>query len=264
LVYLLFEAKVGARTHEDQLTTYAKALDEWLQEHAMGTARLFVMAPQRQVSAIVTGAKPELSEAGMGHFAPIGVSWEQIATLFQELQGQTNDSRLAVHLEQFAKIVFHRLEELSRPFTLEESQLLEDPLSARAIRRAKLVVDKTREQLITLRGFTCTADAGSEYDGHWVKYGARGWWYGIWTVAWDKVGRSPIFLQLSGLANRPLPSVREGLANPVEIQLGRRTDWVVPLVIREGVEPETLASEHAETIRRYAMELPESGEALKE
>ena len=249
-VYLLFEAKLGSWLHEDQLTPYARALDEWSREHPTGTARLFVLTPQQQVSRVPNEA--------------IGITWEEIATLFQEFRSETNDSRLAVHLQDFAEVVFHRLGDPSRPFTLEESQLLGNPLTARAIRRAKDVARKAGEQLLTLlQGSECNPSYGAEYDGYWLKYGGRGWWYGIWIVAWAKIGLSPTFFQLSGLANRPLPPLPNGLPNPVELSLGNRTDWVIPLAIRDGVEFDTLASEHAEIIRRYATELPHSGEALQ-
>lgn len=245
-VYLLFEAKVGSWLHEDQLMPYATALDEWHREHPTGTTRLFVLAPEGQVSRV-----PNVG---------IGITWEAVARLFQELQSETSDPRLAVYLQDFAEIVFHRLGEPSRPFTLEEVQLLESALTARALRRAKDVANRAAEQLLTLlQGATCNPSYGVEYDGYWLKYGGRGWWFGIWMAAWAKVGQSPSFLHLNGFDNRSLPVLPDGLSNPVEAQLGNRGQWVIPLVIRDGVDLETLAREHADIIRKYVTETPESG-----
>lgn len=256
-VYFLFEAKVGAWLHEDQLTPYAREVDQWRQAHPTGAALLFLLAPQRHASGIAQSAQRELSEAGLGHLQPVIVTWEQVATLFQRLEAQGDDPRLSLHLGEFAEIVFYRLGEPLRPFTLEECRLLEDPLAANAIRSARLLVDRAT-QVLSRRGFSFTASRGFLYEGYGAKYGGRTWWYGVWIDAWAKVGFSPIFLQLLGFTNRPVPPTPQGLPGPVSVQFGN-AEHVIPLAIRDGVELEVLALEHADIIWRYATQLPESG-----
>jgi hypothetical protein len=84
-LYLLFEAKVGAWLHEDQLRPYAQELDQWLQRQPSGTASLFVLTPQRNLTGILQSAQRELSEAGLDHIHPVGMCWEQVVVLFQTL-----------------------------------------------------------------------------------------------------------------------------------------------------------------------------------
>jgi len=254
--YLLFEAKVGSWLHEDQLSPYARELDQWLRKNPAGTARLFVVAPHRQVLGIAHTAKQELSEAGLSHFQPVGIAWEQIATLFQTLDA--NDPRLNLHLREFSEIILYRLGEPTRPFTVEECKLLDDPLVARSLHRARLLIEHVK-QILSNQGFSFKDSRGFLYDGYGVAFEGRTWWYGIWIDAWAKLGLSPIFLQLLGLTNRVVPLIPEGLPSPVSVQFGKLEEQVVPLPIRDAVELESLAREQANIILRYTTELPESG-----
>ena len=122
-LYLLCEAKVSSWLHEEQLTPYARELEQWHQAHPQGTARLFVLAPQRQVGGIVQAAERDLAGAGLDQWRPTSITWEQIAALFQGLD--VEDRRLMLHLQEFAEIVTYRLGEPLRPFTLEECRQLD-------------------------------------------------------------------------------------------------------------------------------------------
>lgn len=256
-LYLLFEAKVGSWLHEEQLTPYAHELEQWREAHPTGTACLFILAPQRQMSGLIEMAKRELSENDMNHWCPKAITWEQISVLFQTLEERIEDRRLALHLREFSEIIVYRLGEHPRPFTAEECHLLDDPLVARVFHRTKLLVDMVTNQL-SLDGFTLALSRGSFYDGYNVTYNGRYWWYGIWVDVWVKNGLSPIFLQLPGFTNQPVSPIPNGLLPPVRIQSGNE-DQVVPLPLRYGVELEVLAHEQAEIIRRYSRELPQSG-----
>jgi hypothetical protein len=256
-LYLLFEAKVGSWLHEDQLTPYARELEQWLQSHFHGTALLFVVAPHPQISGIVNAAERELSEAGLDRWHPKPISWEQIGTLCKSLEADVGDRRLALHLEEFAEIITYRLGELSRPFTAEECRLLEDPLVARAIRQSRMLVTRVTN-VLSGQGVTFNPSTGFLWDGYNAKYGGRSWWYGLWIDAWAKVGISPVFLQLSGLEDRSIPPVPEGLPTPVPVQFGR-LQYLVPMPLRDGVEIDLLAAEHSNVFWRYVTEVPQSG-----
>ena len=255
-LYLLCEAKVSSWLHEEQLTPYARELEQWHQAHPQGTARLFVLAPQRQVGGIVQAAERDLAGAGLDQWRPTSITWEQIAALFQGLD--VEDRRLMLHLQEFAEIVTYRLGEPLRPFTLEECRQLDDPLVARSICRARLLVDLVKE-LLSQRGLRSAPSVGRLYDGYYLKYDGRTWWYGLWIEAWAKIGWSPVFLQLLGYSNWPLPPFPAGLPSPAGFQLDNVEYIVVPLAIRHDVELEKLADEQAEVIWRFAIELPESG-----
>ena len=256
-LYLLYEAKMASWLHEEQLTPYARELDKWSQTHPTGTARLFLLAPQRQVSAIDQMAKRELSAALLDRWHPTFITWEEIAVLFQGLEGAVDDQRLALHLREFAEVVFFRLGEPSRPFTIEECRMLEDPLAGKALRRARTLVEQVTK-LLESRGVTFSTSRGFLYEGYGAKYNGRYWWYGIWIDAWEKIGGSPICFQLSGFTNRPQSVVLEGLPQPLAVQIDD-AEQVVPLPVRDGVELDVLAAEQAEIVWRYMTELPQSG-----
>jgi hypothetical protein len=256
-LYLLFEAKVGSWLHQDQLTPYARELEQWRQRHPAGTALLFVVVPQRHMPGILQTAERELSEAGLSRWYPKPISWEQIGALCTSLEPDIGDRRLALHLAEFADLISFRLGEPSRPFTAEECLLLEDPLVARSIRRARILVGRVTEMLST-KGFSFTVSNGLLWDGYMAKYNGRSWWYGVWIDAWAKVGVSPIFLQLSGLEDRPIPPLPEGLRIPVPVQFAK-LQHLVPLSLRDGVEIDVLADEQANVLWRYATEAPQTG-----
>ena len=256
-LYPFFEAKVASWLHERQLTPYARELEDWQCAHPAGTASLFVLTPQRHATGIVASGYEVLQAANLSKWHPRAVTWEQVAGLCKELAPRSNDPRLALHLQEFAEVVFHRLGEPFRPFTGEEAILLEDPLVARAICRARLLVDRVC-QILSGRGFTFSSSKGFLWDGFTAKFQGRTWWYGVWIDVWAKVGSSPIFIQLGGFSGRSVPPIPEGLPAPVAVQFGN-LEQVVPLPLRDGVDIEELALEQADIMWRYANELPESG-----
>lgn len=255
--YLLFEVKVGSWLHQDQLTPYARELDQWQTNHPAGVAKLLILAPERQIPGILQCAGFELSETGLSHWSPIGIAWEHVAIFCQALEARVHEKRLSIHLGEFAEIIVYRIGEPHRPFTSEECLLLEDPLVPRAIARARTLVDRTTG-ILSPRGFAFSNSNGYLYEGYTLKYSGLTWWYGVWIEAWAKVGASPIFLQLSGYANQSVPPILEKLPQPITIQLGN-LEQVVPLPIRDDVEIDVLAAEQAEIVFCYATALQESG-----
>lgn len=186
------------------------------------------------------------------------VTWEEVGSLCTRLATQVSDQRLSIHLGTFAELIAQRIGEMERPFTLEEAALLADPLVARAIVRARSVVDKTKERL-ELQGYKAEDDYGTLLHGYYLSRGGNTWWYGVWIEAWTLVGETPIFLELRGWPEGAPGAILESLPQPENVETDKKS-CVVPLGIREQVDLYDLAKEHAAIIDEFCQLYPESGE----
>jgi hypothetical protein len=256
--YLLFEAKVSSWLHEDQLKPYAEELEKWKKDNPKGAARLFVLVPESQVNTSLVVARQQLSEPPLNNCIPIAISWEQVANFFATRASGVDDRNLCVHLNDFKELVNYRFGTMGRPFTSEEVKTLQDSLVANALERVLALVDKVVASLGE-RGVNCSVSRGTDYIGYNLRYGERGWWYGLWITPWARLGASPAFLQLLGLANRPAPSIPDRLPGPFSFEVNSSKQYVVPLVHREGVGIDIMAEEHSNLIWRYLKEVPNSG-----
>jgi len=188
------------------------------------------------------------------------VTWEEVGSLCTHLVTQVSDQRLSIHLGTFAELIAQKIGEIERPFTLEETALLADPLVARAILRARSVVDKTKERL-ELLGYNVWDDHGSIFHGYRLSHEGNEWWYGVWINAWPLVGETPIFFELRGWPEGVPVAIPESLPQPEIVETLPNKTCVVPLGIREQVDLEVLAKEHAEIIDKFCRMYPESGES---
>lgn len=259
--YLLIEAKVSSWLHEDQLQSYAEALDRWQRENPTGKACLFVLVPERQVGATLAVARQQLSSPALERWTPRAVSWEQVASFLESLADGVDDRNLGVHLRDFKELVNYRFGTAARPFLAEEASILQDSLVANALERVLNVVDRVVTSLsdrgvkLGNKGVT-----NEDYIGYKLVLGDREWWYGLWISPWSRLGESPTFLQLPGVANKSMDNIPGGLPNPLQFEVDSDLrEWVVPLVHREGVELDKLAEEHFGIIWRYMTEVQESG-----
>ena len=263
LLYLLFEAKIGSWLHEDQLLPYAKELEAWKGENSSGEAALFLLVPESQVRSALEESERQLGKSSQKNWFPTAISWERLAD-FLALQAEgVDDKHLALHLLNFKDLVTFRLGELSRPFTTEETDLLRDSLVANSLQRTSAIMN-TVVQGLGSHGVTVTSGSSKsfEYIGYNLSYNKRGWWYGVWFPAWARIGVSPVFLQLVGFTNKAVTALPHQLPGPQLYQDGSTQNQLVPLAHREGVDLDTLASEHTQTIWRYMTEVPESGANL--
>ena len=251
--YLLFEAKVSTFLHQNQLGSYGVEIQQWQAAHPNDMASLYLLIPARGRHTHLDIARQQLQNSGIDIHP---VTWEEVGSLCTRLVTQVSDQRLSVHLGTFAELIAQRIGEPERPFTSEETALLADPLVARAIVRARAVVEKTKERL-SLREYTAKAAHGTIFDGYNLSHGGRGWWYGVWLSAWAFVGETPIFLELLGWPQGAPVAVLETLPQPEIVETLHTC--VVPLGIREQVDLDDLAAEHAAIIEQFCQMYSQSG-----
>jgi hypothetical protein len=253
-LYLLFEAKVDSWLHKDQLVPYATACANWAQGHSAGVCRLYVIASQRNVEQQVATGRADLAAANLSAWNPAGIAWEQIAIEFAALAKdvETQDPKLALHLDGFAGLVLYKFGELERPFTREETGLLQEATVPGVLSVAIRLMDKTRDALLAL-GFDIAVSNGRNFFGYNINRAGKNWWYGIWVDAWQQVGQSPLFLQFPDLAAKPPPTLPPDLEPLIAAKLdpARLAYYIVPLPLRPDVEMSRLADEHAALINRY-------------
>ncbi|MFP2906456.1 hypothetical protein ACLESD_15610 [Pyxidicoccus sp. 3LFB2] len=255
-LYYLFEAKVGAWLHEEQLGPYAAALEAWSSAHPEGKAQLFVLAPGRNLPELQQTIRRQLIHTKLAHL----LKWEDVADTFSKMAEQVHSPRLRVYLQDFKELVTYRLGERTRPFTEEETRLLADPLVACALRGVRHIVGRIASELEEVHGSEIEVGRpvyGPGWDGYILRSKERWWWFGIWLDAWATAGESAIFLQLPGFRIDRLPM---GFARPLPYRtLKGEKGWVVPMVLRDRVDPEELAREHAATVYNWVINFPDSG-----
>lgn len=262
-IYLLFEAKVASWLHDNQVIPYVKALLSWKEKHPEAVTNLYLVSPARSGVDML-----EIGRSFLTSIEPISleihlITWESIASLFNTISqsSKVSDPRLVFYLNEFVELVTHRLGEAERPYTAEEVKLLYDTSVGRIIMRASTIVQKTGRTLFrnATDQFDIKDSTGPDFDGYNIRSTNRKWWFGVWISVWANLGEGPIFLQLPGFSGRALPDIPSELPGPMEYKAATSTGFVVPLRIRAQIQLDQLAEEHANIIRRYYLEFPESG-----
>ncbi|MBZ4419335.1 PD-(D/E)XK nuclease family protein [Myxococcus sp. RHSTA-1-4] len=255
-LYFLFEAKVGSWLHEDQLAPYAAALQDWSAAHPDGKARLFMLAPGRNLRELRQTVQRQLGNAEAAHI----LKWEEVAETLRRVAEQVHSPRLRVYLQDFKELVTYRLGENTRPFTEEETRLLADPLVASALRAARQLVGRIAAVLHEEHGGEIDVGRpvyGPGWDGYTLRSKGRWWWFGLWLDAWVTAGESCIVLQVPGFRPDKLPAE---FTHPLQYwTLRGEKGWVVPMILRGRVDPEELAREHAAEVYAWVTKFPESG-----
>jgi hypothetical protein len=253
--YFLFEAKVGSWMHDDQLVPYAKHVKAWVAEHQDGQGRLFLLAPAVSVPGLVDDARAQLGD-------PIeGIPWEAIALLFDQLSRQVHDNDLQVHLATFVDLVRYRLGEGDSPFTGEEIDVLRDALTARALHRAYLVLERVAAMLKrqSRQPLSLTLSSSSKWQGYTIRTDERWWWFGVWLEVWAGLGRSPLILQLPGLTNVQTFSP----ALPLQPRAYRTADtssgFAAALELAQAEDPDRAATRLSSLILSVLRVVPETG-----
>jgi len=259
--YLLFEVKLGSWLHDDQLSPYADALLSWLDRDSERSAHLFLICPGQVLPQELEDGRTQIAGKLGGDLELSGIPWETIASFFRQIANTTTDARLGVHTSDFAELIEWRLEGAPRSFTAEETALLSDPLAAQAINAARRLVHDLRtavEEMLS-ENAKMTVSYGQDFDGYRLVVGDREWWFGFWLDAWEKIGISPLFLQLSGWQGGPALEVPEHLPLPVVRRMPYGERLLAPLTLESGVEPPALLNHLARIICDYCEQVPESG-----
>jgi hypothetical protein len=254
--YFLFEAKVGSWLHNEQLGPYATALQEWSAAHPKSKTQLFLLAPGSNSRELKHAVQRQLGNAEAAHI----LTWENVAETLSKVAEQVHSPRLRVYLQDFKELVAYRLGESTRPFTEEEVKLLVDPLVASALRATRQLVGRVAAVLHEEHGGEIDVGRpvyGPGWDGYTLRSRGRWWWFGVWLDAWVTVGESAIVFQVPGFRPDKLPA---GLSHPLPYRTLRgEKGWVVPLMLRDRVDPEELAREHASIVYDWITKFPESG-----
>ena len=95
--------------------------------------------------------------------------------------------------------------------------------------------------------------------GYIVRHGDLAWWFGLWYPRWAAGLGAPLGLTLPGAMAHVALQLPEGLPPPVQVRRREGLEQAVPLPVGAGMQLGDLAARHAETVRRYCTEVPESG-----
>lgn len=257
--HLVFEAKVGSWLHGSQLSAYARMLAAWQRERPDGVGRLYLLTPAGVAEAQRGQGVRELAGAGVELEGGVtAVSWQSVAALCKEAAPRAG-ARLGVHLEAFAELVEERLGAVTEPFTAEEVALLDDPTVPLVLERLLHVVNLTKEVLAADADLRLSSSSGMGSHGYIVRHGELAWWFGLWYPRWAAGLGAPLGLTLPGATAHVALQLPEGLRSPVQVRRREGLEQAVPLPVVSGVRLGELAARHAETVRRYCTEVPESG-----
>lgn len=254
---LVFEAKLASWLHDDQLAPYAAFIAKSKTDAKRLDARLILLGPEGARGAMEAAGREQAPSA----FSSV-ISWEAVARFCRSESSAHPGTRVGFYLEDFASLIEYRLGGLPRPLTADEAELLADPLVARAVNAARLAV----AELVAALGkdpkvVVGRTNAGGGYEGYTLRHNGKAWWFGFWPSAWPSVGRSPVMLQLHGVDADGRPPVLEGLEPAVRFSADGRRGWVVPLVLRPGVDPSELAAAHAQTVVGWVTRAADTGGA---
>jgi len=259
-LFLVFEAKVAAWLHKDQLVSYAKAQATWKSGRREGTARLFVIAPLSGLAGLTATSRVQLgSDVPPDLFG--AVSWEAIAGLFKKIHVSIRNEELRSALLLFVQVVEARLGEMAEPLSGEEERVLADPLTGRVISRALEILQRAASKVASREtGIKQTVAAGMAWQGYTLRYGDRWWWLGLWPAVWKQTGLSCLFLQTPGIKPTDVAFWSSALPKPMPYKTDHE-GMVVPLLLPAGVDFDLLATGMADTVVAYIVDHPASGGA---
>ncbi|MEP6651971.1 MAG: PD-(D/E)XK nuclease family protein [Myxococcales bacterium] len=259
-IFLVFEAKVSAWLHKDQLVSYAQAQSKWRVARPEGIAKLFIVAPQSGLVGLTATSRDQIGAIATPEFFA-AVSWEAIAGLFKTVQAGIRNEELRTSLLLFVQLVETRLGEMSEPFSGEEERLLADPLTGRSIGRVLEVLQRVSGKLSSREPrIKQTAASGMTWQGYTLRYDERWWWLGLWPPVWRQTGVSPLILQTPGIKPTEVAFWDSELPKPVPYKTDHE-GMAVPLPMAAGEDFDLVATGIVNIVVAYIVNRPTSGGA---